>query len=271
MRKLRLGIIGTGIATNDLYLPQLVKLRSRIEIVAVANRRRSMDVAIAKRAGVARVHRTGEELLRDPSVEAVLLSLPIHLNARWVRKALRAGKHVLCEKPVAASVDEARRLVRETRRYDRVYLVGENYFFTPHLEKARRWVKKGLLGDVRLVEVSQLTLTTPDNKYARTAWRKRPKHLGGFVADAGVHLANILRETFGMPARVRNLTALHDPRLPPIDTAVATFVLPNGALGVWKSCFSARASAEVPLVRVYGSRANLEIFWGRSVLLVHDR
>jgi predicted dehydrogenase len=193
------------------------------------------------------------------------------LNARWVRKALRAGKHVLCEKPVAASVDEARRLVRETKRTDRVYLVAENYFFTPHLEKARHWVKTGLLGDVRLVEVSQLTLTTPDNKYAQTAWRKRPKHLGGFVADAGVHLANIVRETFGMPTRVRNLTALHDRRLLPIDTAVATFALPNGALGVWKSCFSVRTSTEVPLVRVYGSRANLEIFWGRSVLLVHDR
>lgn len=271
MRKLRLGIIGTGIATNDLYFPWLVKLRSRIEIVAVANRRRARAVAFAKRAGVRRVHATGEALLRDPDVEAVLLSLPIHLNARWVMKALRAGKHVLCEKPIAASLDEARRLVRETKRFNRVYLVAENYFFTPHIVTARGWVKKGLLGDVRLVEVSQLTLTTPDNKYAKTAWRKRPKHIGGFVADAGVHLANIVRETFGMPTQIRNLTALHDPRLLPIDTAVATFALPNGALGVWKSCFSVRTTAEVPLLSVYGTRANLEIFWGRSVLFVHGR
>jgi predicted dehydrogenase len=271
MRKLRLGIIGTGIATNDLYFPWLMKLRSRIEIVAVANRRRAKAVAFAKRAGVGRVHATGEALLRDPDVEAVLLSLPIHLNARWVMKALRAGRHVLCEKPIAASLDEARRLVRETERFNRVYLVAENYFFTPHIVKARAWVKRGLLGDVRLVEVSQLTLTTPDNKYAKTSWRKRPKHIGGFVADAGVHLANVVRETFGMPTKIRNLTALHDAKLGPIDTAVATFALPNGALGVWKSCFSARTSREVPLLSAYGSRANLEIFWGRSVLLVHGR
>jgi predicted dehydrogenase len=271
MRKLRLGIIGTGIATNDLYFPWLVKLRSRIEIVAVANRRRAKAVAFAKRVGAPRVHATGEALLGDPDVEAVLLSLPIHLNARWVMKTLRAGKHVLCEKPIAATLEDARRLVRETKRFDRVYLVAENYFFTPHIVKARRWVKKGLLGDVRLVEVSQLTLTTPDNKYAKTSWRRRPKHLGGFVADAGVHLANVVRETFGMPTEIRNLTALHEPRLLPIDTAVATFKLPNGALGVWKSCFSARTSDEVPLLRVYGSRANLEIFWGRSVLFVHGR
>jgi predicted dehydrogenase len=271
MRKLRLGIIGTGIATNDLYFPWLMKLRSRIEIVAVANRRRAKAVAFAKRAGVDRVHRTGEALLRDPEVEAVLLSLPIHLNARWVMKALRAGKHVLCEKPIAATLDEARRLVREAKHFDRVYLVAENYFFTPHIQIARHWVKKGLLGDVRLVEAGQIHLTTPDNKYAKTAWRKRPKHLGGFVADAGVHVANVIRETFGMPTAVSNLTALHDPRLVPIDTAVATFMLPNGALGVFRSCFSARAHGELPLLRAYGSRANLEIYWNRSVLYVHDR
>src|SRR5215216_433625 len=111
MRKLRLGIIGTGIATNDLYFPHFAKLGSRIEFVAVANRRRAKAVAFAKRAGIGRVHATGEALLADPEVEAVLLSLPIHLNARWVMKALRAGKHVLCEKPIAATPEEGRRLV----------------------------------------------------------------------------------------------------------------------------------------------------------------
>src|SRR5687768_16443482 len=111
MRRLRLGIIGTGIAANDLYFPWLEKLRSRIEIVAVANRRRSKAVLFAKRARVERVHESGEALLRDPGVEAVLLSLPIHLNARWVMKALRAGKHVISEKPRS----EERRVGKECR------------------------------------------------------------------------------------------------------------------------------------------------------------
>jgi predicted dehydrogenase len=271
MRKLRLGIIGTGIAANDLYFPWLEKLRSRIEIVAVANRRRSKAVLFAKRARVERVHESGEALLRDPGVEAVLLSLPIHLNARWVMKALRARKHVICEKPIAASVEEGRRLVRDARGFEQKFLVAENYFFTPHIEKARGWVKQGALGNVRLVEASQLFLTTSDNKYAKTSWRKRPKHLGGFVADAGVHLANIVRETFGMPRNVRNLTALANPALVPLDTAVATFALENGALGVWKSCFSVRTSGESPMLRVYGSRANLDVYFARSVLTPHGR
>jgi predicted dehydrogenase len=201
----------------------------------------------------------------------VLLSLPIHLNARWVMKALRASKHVICEKPIAASVEEGRRLVRDARRFELKFLVAENYFFTPHIEKARSWVKRGVLGDVRLVEASQLFLTTPDNKYAKTSWRKRPKHLGGFVADAGVHLANVVREMFGMPQKLRNLTALANPGLVPLDTAVATFALDNGALGVWKSCFSVHTSGEPPMLRVYGSRANLEVYFARSVLTPHGR
>lgn len=271
MRKLRLGIIGTGIATNDLYFPELQKLRSRIEIVAVANRRRSKAVRFAKRAGVRRVHATGEALLRDPEVEAVLLSLPIYLNARWVMKALRAGKHVFCEKPIAGTVEEGRRLVRETKRFDRVYLIGENFFFNPHMEKARSWVKRGALGDVRLVEASQLFSHSPDNKYAKTAWRKRPKHIGGGLVDAGVHVANLLRETFGMPKNMRNVTARQNPALLPIDTALATFSLESGGLGVWKSCFSVHTGSEVPMLRAYGSRANLEVYYSRSVLTVHHR
>ena len=268
---LRLGIIGTGVAANDLFFPALGELRGAVEVVAVANRRRAKAVAFAKRLGGARVHDSGEALLRDPAVEAVLLLLPIHLTASWVLASLRAGKHVLSEKPVAASVAEGKRLVKQAKRYDRVWLVGENFFFTPHIARARDWVREGELGEVRLVEASQLTRITPDNKYYRTSWRQSPRHAGGFVLDSGVHLANVLREMFGTPKRVLRLTAGLDPRLPPIDTAVAAFDLEGGALGVWKSCFSLETGDEVPMLRAYGSRANIEVYYARSLLLPHGR
>jgi len=76
MRKLRLGIIGTGIATTDLYWPQLKQLKPRIEIVAVANRRIAKARAFARLAGVKHICKDGDELLARPDVEAVMLSLP---------------------------------------------------------------------------------------------------------------------------------------------------------------------------------------------------
>ena len=97
MRPLRLGILGTGIAANKLYLPQLKKLGREIEVVACANRTRTKAVAFAKAAGVPLVLDSGEDLLAQPQVEAVVISLPIELQPAWVLRALKAGKHVLSE------------------------------------------------------------------------------------------------------------------------------------------------------------------------------
>lgn len=259
MRKLKLGIIGTGIATTDLYWPQLSQLKSKIEIVAVANRRIAKAKKFARLAKVKQVCKTGDELLKRSDIEAVMLSLPIELNAGWVIKALKAGKHVICEKPLAASAAEGRRLVKAAAKYKKLWLVGENYYFSPQIEAARKWVKQGTLGKVRLVEVGQVNLTLPSNKYFQTPWRQNPKFVGGFVVDAGVHFANIVREMFGMPAEVKNFKAQFDPLLKPIDTAVAALKFKNGALGVWRSCFSAISAAKPPMVKVYGAKGTLEV------------
>lgn len=265
MKTLRLGIIGTGVATNDLYWPELKKLRSKIEVTAVANRRRAKAEAFARKARVKTVCAKGEELLARPDVDAVILSLPIHLTAEWVIKSLAAGKHVLSEKPIAATAKEGRRLIRDAARFRRVWLIGENFFFTPHMVEARRWVQ-ARIGALRLVEVAQLGLMAPDNKYFKTAWRQAPRHVGGFVADGGVHVANLVREMFGMPVDVLPLTASYNPRLPPLDTAVAALRFESGVAGVWRSCFSVDTGTEVPMLRVYGTRGRVDVYYSRSVL-----
>jgi predicted dehydrogenase len=269
MKTLRLGIIGTGIAANQLYLPELERLRSKIEVVAVANRRKAKARSFAKRAGVAVVCQSGEELLARADIDAVLLSLPIDVIATWVKKALAAGKHVLSEKPIAASVAEGRRLIRAAEKFQRVWLVGENFFFAPHVRAAAGWVGAKRLGSVRLVEASKLVWMARGNKYFETAWRRRPRFVGGFVADGGVHVANVVRELFGMPSTVESITASQRRELPPLDTVVAALAFPSGAVGVWRSCFSVRTSAEQPMVVAYGSKANLEIYYRRSVLIPH--
>ncbi|HEX9619687.1 MAG TPA: Gfo/Idh/MocA family oxidoreductase [Polyangiaceae bacterium] len=269
MKTLRLGIIGTGIAANDLYLPELMRLRSKIELVAVANRRTQKARAFARKAGVPVVCDSADELLARTDVEAVLLSLPIDVVAKWVKKALASGKHVISEKPIAASVAEGQRLIKASRKYPRVWLVGENFYFAPHVLAARRWVEAGRLGEVRLVEASQLVWMARGNRYFETSWRRRPRFVGGFVADGGVHVANVVRELFGMPRVVHSLTGSFNPELPPLDTVVATLAFANGALGVWKSCFSVRAAGERPLVVAYGSKANLEVYYRHATLTPH--
>ena len=258
MKKLRLGLLGTGLAADMLYLPAFKALKHRIDLVACCNRTRSKAERFAKKAGIPLVVDTAEELFALPEVDAVIISLPIEMQPRYVLKALAAGKAVLSEKPVGPSAKAGAALVKAAKRFKQPWLVAENYAFMPQLAKAEAWILAGALGDVRLVEATQMNVLTEANPYFHTAWRTSPKFKGGFVLDAGVHIAHLVRRLMGVPVTIRGLTAQFNPSLPPIDTAIAAMRFSSGALGVWRSCFSVRYDG--PMVKLYGSNANLEFY-----------
>jgi predicted dehydrogenase len=262
--KLKLGLIGTGVAASKLYLPAFENIARQVEVVACTNRTRKKAEAYARLAKIPRVFDTPEELIASPDVEAVMISLPIDAQPELVLRVLAAGKPVLSEKPLAANVAQGKKLVKAAARFDVPWLIGENFAFMPAIGRLGGWVAAGKLGEVRLVEVFQLTMMDRKNPFFNTRWRQHPKHIGGFVADAGVHLAHALRRVMGMPDVVKNLTAQFDPALPPIDTAVAILKFPSGALGTWTSCFS--AYHEGPMLRVYGSKATAELGWSHALL-----
>lgn len=262
--KLRLGLIGTGVAAQKLYLPSFRSLAKKLEVVACTNRTRKKAEVYAREAGIPRVLDSADELIASPDVEAVLISLPIDAQPELVKKALAAGKPVISEKPMAPTVKEGKKLVVATARARAPWLVAENFAFMPAIARLAGWLEQGRLGDPRLVQVFQLTFMDAKNPYYHTAWRHQPKHVGGFVADGGVHMAHALRRVMGMPETVRNLTAQFDPALAPIDTAVAVLKFPSGALGTWTSCFSAHYQG--PMLRVFGSKATAELYWAHAVL-----
>ena len=262
--KLRLGMIGTGVAARKLYLPAFERLHRKLEVVACTNRTRKKAEEYARLAGIPKVVDTVDELLGLPEVEAVLLSLPIDLQPALVERVLAAGKPVISEKPMAPSVAEGKKLVKIAARYQPPWLVAENFAFMPAIARIEHWLKGGRLGEPRLLEAMQLTWMDKKNPYFHTAWRHQPKHVGGFVADGGVHMAHAVRRLLGMPEVVKNLTAQFDPVLSPIDTAIAVLKFPSGALGTWTSCFSAHYQG--PMLRVYGSKATAELGWSHALL-----
>jgi predicted dehydrogenase len=265
VRKLRLGLLGTGIAPRKLYLPAFAEVSSRVDLVACANRTKKKALDYAKLAGIPKVVNDAEALFALPEVEAVLISLPIDVQPRYVLAALAAGKAVLSEKPVGPSVAAARALVKKAKRFRAPWLVGENFAFMPHVERLVSWVKDEKLGSVRLLEATQMTVMDERNPYFHTPWRAKPGHVGGFVADAGVHLACAVRRAFGVPTGVKGFTAQFERALPPLDTAVAALRFSGGTLGTWRSCFS--APYEGPMLRLYGSKANAELFYDHARLV----
>lgn len=265
---LRLGLLGTGVAARELYLPALKELKSRVTLAACANRTRAKAEAFAKSAGVVKVVDTAEELIALPEVDAVLISLPIDQQPQYVLQALRASKPVLSEKPVGPNLREGKRLVKAAAHLGVPWLVGENFAFMQQVTRFRSWLKAGRIGRVRLVEAIQINKMDRQNPYFNTAWRANPRHVGGFVVDGGVHVANVVRRCFGMPVKHRGFVACFDPKLPPIDTAVASLVFENGALGTWTSCFS--APYEGPMLRAYGDRGSAEVHGDKAILRLRN-
>ncbi len=141
-------------------------------------------------------------------------------------------------------------------------MIGENFAFMSHAHHLAKWIVTGRLGEVRFVEAHQLTWIDAANPYFQTTWRQAPAHNGGFVADGGVHMANLLRRCMGDPVVVKSVTAQFNTLLPPVDTALAVMQSESGALGTWTSCFTARG--EAPMLLVYGSKANAEWHWNHA-------
>jgi predicted dehydrogenase len=251
-RKLQLGLIGTGYAPRLLYLPAFRELGHRLDLVACTNRTRSKAEEYAAEVGIPVVHDSAEELIADPGVEAVMISLPIDVAPTYVLAALKAGRAVLTEKPNAADTAAGRRLLKAAARYPAPYLVGENYAFLSHAQQLARWVAQGRLGELRTVEVRDYTVMDESQPWFHTSWRSDPAHVGGFVVDAGVHLAHVLRQAVGDPVEVRGFRALQEPSLSPVDTIAVSMRFESGALGSWTSCFS--APLEGPKIRIAGTR-----------------
>ncbi|MEU4768117.1 Gfo/Idh/MocA family oxidoreductase [Actinosynnema sp. NPDC023794] len=152
MTRLRWGIIGTGYAAT-LFASDLARAEAS-RPHAVAGRDPARTARFAAEFGVPVAHRTPEELLADPDVDAVHVAVPHTEHGRWVLRAIEAGKAVLCEKPLAVDPDEARALVAAATRSGTFLMEGFMYRLHPQTRLVADLVAKGVLGDVRLIRAS---------------------------------------------------------------------------------------------------------------------
>jgi predicted dehydrogenase len=261
-RPLRVGLLGTGVAAWRLYKPAFEELGARLQLVACANRTRAKASKFAKASGFSRVEPDAGALFAAADIDAVILSLPIDVQAAFVLEALRSGKAVLSEKPVAASLGEAESLIQAARELPSPWMVGENFAFMSHVRKLEALARTARFGRIRLVETRQMIWMDRTNPYFHTPWRAKPRFAGGFLVDGGVHVAHVVNRCFGAPRVTSALQANFEPTLEPIDTAVALLRFESGALGTWTSCFTAR-DRQGPLLRVLGETANAALYYDR--------
>jgi D-xylose 1-dehydrogenase (NADP+, D-xylono-1,5-lactone-forming) len=189
------GIISTA-HINRLVLAG-ARESDRVEVVAVASRDQARAEAYAREHGIERAFGSYEALLADPDIDAVYISLPNSLHVEWSIRALEAGKHVLCEKPLDRRPDEVERAFEAAARSGRILMEAFMYRHNPQTAKLRELVGAGAIGQLGVVRSAfSFSLGDPDNV------RLAADLDGGALMDVGCYCVSGSRLLGGEPERV---------------------------------------------------------------------
>jgi len=201
---MRVAVLGFGKVAETTHLPGFASTRRPFDVVAVAEPSADRRARAAELLPHARVYEHAETLLeRERGLDLSDVAAPPFLHARLVLASLRAGLHVLCEKPLALDPDEISRIVREASAHDRVVFTVNNWRHAPPVAAAIDAVQRGELGRLAFVGWSvRRTAADPGAAPAGKTWREDPKlALGGILVDHGWHALTALRALIGSGKR----------------------------------------------------------------------
>lgn len=228
-RPLRFGVLGAANIARAFIAG--VAPSHKVAVAAVASRDPAKAEAFARETGVPRFHGSYEALLADREIDAVYLPLPNSLHAEWAIRAVEQGKPVLCEKPLATSGDDARRMFATARKHGVLLVEAFPYLAQLQTAKLREMLAQGAIGKVNLIR-SAFGITSSDPANIRLS----PTLGGGALLDAGSYATSFIRIVAGeRPARVQATARFAENG---VDlTTVATIAFPSGLLAQMSCSF----------------------------------
>ena len=246
---LRWGILSTANIGMKKVIPGIQKA-DRCEVVAIGSRDEDVAKAAAERLGIPRAYGSYEELLADPDVDAVYIPLPNHLHAEWTIAAARAGKHVLCEKPLAMNAVEAQTMVDACSSAGVRLMEAFMYRLHPSWEAVRELVASGRIGRLRAVQ-SWFSYFNDDPANIRNI----AEFGGGALMDVGCYSVNLSRMLFGREPDRIEAALTRDP-----DSGVD--VLTSAILGFGDDVATFTCSTRTEpdqRVHVYGTQGRISV------------
>ncbi|MFI5420717.1 MAG: Gfo/Idh/MocA family protein [Nitrososphaerales archaeon] len=258
MNQVRMGLIGAGIMGTYGHFPGYLEIPDKAKVVAVCDKNPKAVSNLVNKSG-AKGYSDYEEMVRDPEIDAVDICLPHNLHAPVALAALRAGKHVIVEKPFSINLAEADEVINTAKDKGLKLMTAENMRFVKAYDVAKRLVDEGEIGDICYVRGytggPNEEPTDPSN------WKiKAAQAGGGTMMDDGIHIFYLVRWLVGEVKSVyATTTKFRKSEISDVeDNAVGTLKFANGALGIF-AFSTTNASPWTEEFQLYGTKGSISV------------
>ena len=251
------GFIGCGVVTQKKSGPAFNLVRGS-QIVAVMGRDKERTRAYAKQFNIPRWYTDAQELIDDPEVNAIYIATPPSSHATYAIMAMKSGKPVYVEKPLAANYEDCARINRISRETGIPCFVAYYRRYLPYFNKVKELLPR--LGKVLNVQI-RFAVPARDVDYTRAAlpWRVQPEIAGGgYFYDLAAHQLDLLQDMFGCILEAEGYTANRGGLYEAEDTVSACFKFENGIPGSGSWCFVANELAREDHIEIFGSKGCLK-------------
>jgi UDP-N-acetylglucosamine 3-dehydrogenase len=260
MEKLRVGVIGCGSIAQHRHLPEY-KANKNVELVAVCDSNEERAREVAEKFG-AEAYTSFEELLKNAEVDAVSVCTPNYLHAPISIAALNAGVHVLCEKPMATSTEEAEAMIAAAKASGKKLMIGHNQRFVPSHQRARKLIASGEIGKIYSFRTA-FGHGGPEgwSVDGKESWFfQKDKAFVGAMGDLGVHKTDLLRYVLGEEiVEVGSFVETSAKDFADVDdNAVCVLKTESGIIGTLAASW-AYVSKEDNSTIIYGEKAILRL------------
>ena len=222
MKKINWGVLGTAGIARGQTIPGMQQAEN-CRLYAIAGRSLEKAQAFQREFGFEKAYGSYDALLSDPQVEAVYIPLPNELHYEWTMKAMQAGKHVLCEKPLAPTPARVEALYNAAEECGVVLMEAFAYLHSPYMQALKAELENGAVGDVLYLESAFIT-----SDYNIQNIRMRKETFGGSVYDLGCYCTTMALWLLGEePEKVQAVAEFSERGIDTLTTALLTF--PGGA------------------------------------------
>ncbi|NMB44255.1 MAG: Gfo/Idh/MocA family oxidoreductase [Clostridiales bacterium] len=186
MKKVNWGVLSTANIAKKVTIPAMLEAYN-CNLYGIASRQIGKAKEFQELFGFEHAYGSYEDLLADENIDVVYIPLPNHMHGEWIKKAAKAGKHILCEKPITGSEKELQEVIEVCKENNVILMEAFAYLHNPAINEIKEVIKNGEIGDVTFIEATFLTPTPSDSNI-----RMKKETLGGSIYDLGCYPISLI-------------------------------------------------------------------------------